>query len=138
MLVKWPVVSAIHAWTGGRRSRAGPPSSLGLAAASTVFLAISASTFLLALIGSAIAGVARGLLTLIQATSVTDRWGIEHFGRLNGILGAPVMLAAALAPFGGSISPRCRARSREALLIPRRVVRGRRRARLRTRVEPEH
>ena len=75
---------------------------LGLAAASTVFLAVSASTFLLALAGSAIAGVARGLLTLIQATSVTDRWGIEHFGRLNGILGAPVMLAAALAPFGGA------------------------------------
>ena len=75
---------------------------LGLAAASTVFLAVSASTFLLALVGSAIAGVARGLLTLIQATSVTDRWGIEHFGRLNGILGAPVMLAAAVAPFGGA------------------------------------
>jgi len=75
---------------------------LGLAAASTVFLAVSASTFLLALAGSAVAGVARGLLTLIQATSVTDRWGVEHFGRLNGILGAPVMLAAALAPFGGA------------------------------------
>ncbi len=75
---------------------------LALAAASTVFLAVSASTFLLALTGSAIAGVARGLLTLIQATAVTDRWGIEHFGRLNGILGAPVMLAAAVAPFGGA------------------------------------
>jgi MFS family permease len=75
---------------------------LGLAAVSTVFLAVSASTFILALVASAIAGVARGLLTLIQATAVTDRWGIRHFGRLNGILGAPVMLAAALAPFGGA------------------------------------
>ena len=75
---------------------------LALAAASTAFLALSASTFFLVLVGSAIAGVARGLLTLIQATAVTDRWGIEHFGRLNGILGAPVMLAAALAPFGGA------------------------------------
>ncbi len=75
---------------------------LGLAAASTVFLAVSASTFVLALVGSAIAGVARGLLTLIQATAVTDRWGIAHFGRLNGILLAPVMLASALAPFGGA------------------------------------
>jgi MFS family permease len=75
---------------------------LGLAAASTVFLAVSASTFLLALLGSAIAGVARGLFTLIQATAVTDRWGIVHFGRLNGILLAPVTLAAAVAPFGGA------------------------------------
>ncbi len=76
---------------------------LGLAAASTVFLAVSASTFLLALCGTAIAGVARGLLTLIQATAVTDRWGIEHFGRLSGLLGAPVMLSTALAPFGGAL-----------------------------------
>ena len=75
---------------------------LGLAAASVVFLAVSASTLFLALVGSAIAGVARGLLTLIQATAVTDRWGVEHFGRLSGILGAPVMLAAAVAPFGGA------------------------------------
>ena len=76
---------------------------LGLAAASTVFLAVSASTFLLALCGTAIAGVARGLLTLIQATAVTDRWGIEHFGRLSGLLGAPIMLSTALAPFGGAL-----------------------------------
>ena len=75
---------------------------LGLAAASTVLLAVSASMFVLALISSAIAGVARGLLTLIQATAVTDRWGIEQFGRLSGILNAPAMLAAALAPFGGA------------------------------------
>jgi MFS family permease len=75
---------------------------LGLAAASTVLLAVSASMFVLALISSAVAGVARGLLTLIQATAVTDRWGIEDFGRLSGILNAPAMVAAALAPFGGA------------------------------------
>ena len=90
---------------------------LGLAAASTVFLAVSASTFLLALAGSAIAGVARGLLTLIQATSVTDRWGVEHFGRLNGILGAPVMLAAALAPFGGAALAELSGGFREAFVL---------------------
>jgi MFS family permease len=76
---------------------------LALAAASTAFLAISASSFMLALLGSTIAGVARGLLTLVQATAVSDRWGTEHFGRLNGILTAPAMIAAALAPFGVSI-----------------------------------
>jgi len=90
---------------------------LGLAAASTVFLAVSASTFVLALLGSAIAGVARGLLTLIQATAVTDRWGIVHFGRLNGILLAPVTLAAALAPFGGAALAEESGGFREAFVI---------------------
>ena len=90
---------------------------LALAAASTVFLAVSASTFILALVASAIAGVARGLLTLIQATAVTDRWGIEHFGRLNGILGAPVMLAAALAPFGGAALAAVSGGFQEAFLL---------------------
>jgi len=90
---------------------------LGLAAASVVFLAVSASTFVLALVGSAIAGVARGLLTLIQATAVTDRWGIEHFGRLSGILGAPVMLAAALAPFGGAALAEVSGGFQEAFLL---------------------
>jgi len=90
---------------------------LALAAASTAFLALSASTFFLVLVGSAIAGVARGLLTLIQATAVTDRWGIEHFGRLNGILGAPVMLAAALAPFGGAALAQVSGGFQDAFLI---------------------
>ena len=111
---------------------------LGLAAASTVFLAVSASTFLLALIGSAIAGVARGLLTLIQATSVTDRWGIEHFGRLNGLLGAPVMLAAALAPFGGAALAHVSGGFREAFLILAALCAAVAVLALRTRVEPGH
>ena len=111
---------------------------LGLAAASTVFLAVSASTFLLALVGSAIAGVARGLLTLIQATSVTDRWGIEHFGRLNGILGAPVMLAAALAPFGGAALADVSGGFQDAFLILAGVCAAAAVLALRTRVESEH
>lgn len=49
-----------------------------------------------------VAGMARGLLTLVQATAVSDRWGTEHYGRLTGILSAPITLAIALAPWGGS------------------------------------
>lgn len=90
---------------------------LGLAAGSTVFLAYSASTFALVLVASSIAGVARGLLTLIQATAVADRWGTEHFGRLSGILGAPVMLAAALAPFGGAALAEVSGGFRAAFLV---------------------
>jgi hypothetical protein len=44
-------------------------------------------------------GSARGVFTLLQATAVSDRWGSQSFGRLNGILSAPTMLAAASAPW---------------------------------------
>jgi MFS family permease len=44
-------------------------------------------------------GSARGLFTLLQATAVSDRWGVQGFGRLNGLLSAPAMLAAASAPW---------------------------------------
>jgi MFS family permease len=50
-----------------------------------------------------LAGTARGVLTLFQATAVSDRWGAAHYGRLSGILSAPVMLATALAPWAGAV-----------------------------------
>ena len=49
-----------------------------------------------------LAGMVRGNLTLIQATAVTDRWGTTHYGRLSGVLAAPVAVAGALAPWAGS------------------------------------
>lgn len=45
------------------------------------------------------AGMVRGNLTLLQATAVTDRWGTRHYGRLTGLLSAPITLATGLAPF---------------------------------------
>ncbi|MGW7451860.1 MFS transporter [Streptomyces sp. NPDC054787] len=56
---------------------------------------------LLALVAIA-AGTVRGNLTLLQATAVTDRWGVARYGRLSGLLTAPASLAAALAPFAGA------------------------------------
>jgi hypothetical protein len=47
-------------------------------------------------------GAARGVFTLLQATTVTDRWGASHYGRLSGILSPPALLATALAPWAGS------------------------------------
>ena len=41
-----------------------------------------------------LAGVVRGLLTLVQATAVSERWGISHYGRLTGVLSAPVTMTA--------------------------------------------
>ncbi|MXM62511.1 MFS transporter [Streptomyces sp. HUCO-GS316] len=56
-----------------------------------------------ALVGIAVAaGVVRGNLTLLQATAVSDRWGTTHYGRLSGLLAAPVTVAGALAPFAGA------------------------------------
>lgn len=48
------------------------------------------------------AGMVRGNLTLLQATAVTDRWGTADYGRLSALLGAPVTVAAALAPFSAT------------------------------------
>ena len=49
-----------------------------------------------------LAGAARGVFTLLQATAVSDRWGAAHYGRLNGLLSAPALLATALAPWAGA------------------------------------
>ncbi|MFS0899379.1 MFS transporter [Mycolicibacterium litorale] len=48
------------------------------------------------------AGVMRGIMTLLQATAVTERWGPSHYGHLSGILNAPVMIATAIGPFVGA------------------------------------
>ena len=52
--------------------------------------------------GAMLAGAARGIFTLLQATAVTDRWGTAYYGRLNGVLSAPSTLATALAPWAGA------------------------------------
>ena len=48
------------------------------------------------------AGVMRGIMTLLQATAVTERWGATHYGHLSGIVNAPVMVATAVGPFVGA------------------------------------
>jgi hypothetical protein len=48
------------------------------------------------------AGALRGITTLLQATAVTDRWGAAHYGSLNGVLSAPIMVAMAIAPWSGA------------------------------------
>lgn len=49
------------------------------------------------------AGVGRGVATLLQATAITDRWGARAYGHLSGMLGLPVLLATALAPWAGAV-----------------------------------
>ena len=85
---------------------------LGVRARTVAVLAMcSATTILLGLLpgptaalvaATMLAGAARGIFTLLQATAVTDRWGSVHYGRLSGLVSAPSTLATALAPWAGA------------------------------------
>jgi MFS family permease len=87
------------AWTG---VRARTVAVLAASAAATALLAVLPGPAPLLVAGAMLAGAARGILTLLQATAVSDRWGAAHYGRLSGILAAPTTLATALAPWAGA------------------------------------
>jgi MFS family permease len=71
-------------------------------AVTTVALALLPGPASLLIVGAVLAGCARGIFTLLSATAVSDRWGIHHYGRLNGLLSAPMTLAIAVAPAAGA------------------------------------
>jgi MFS family permease len=75
---------------------------LAASAAATALLAVLPGPALLLVAAAMLAGAARGVFTLLQATAISDRWGTAHYGRLNGILSAPAMVATALAPWAGA------------------------------------
>jgi MFS family permease len=75
---------------------------LALTAATTGLLAVLPGPATLLIAAAMLAGAARGVFTLLQATAISDRWGAAHYGRLNGLLSAPALLATALAPWAGS------------------------------------
>jgi MFS family permease len=49
-----------------------------------------------------LAGFVRGILTLLQATAVTERWGPANYGHLTGVLSAPITVATAMSPWIGA------------------------------------
>lgn len=74
----------------------------------SILLAASTTALLLGLLpGPAVAliaasvpaGTARGVFTLLHATAITDRWGTRHYGRLSGLLQAPLAVTAAVSPW---------------------------------------
>ena len=87
-----------------RRTTPGTRSAMVFAGVvvTTGLMALLPGPMLLLLLLSMLVGSTRGVFTLIQATAVSDRWGTAGFGRLNGVMLAPVMLASALAPWLGS------------------------------------
>ena len=76
---------------------------LGAGALTTVALAFSAGSMLLACAASFAAGIARGIFTLIQATAVADRWGTRAVGARTAFLSGGVMAASAFAPWLGTL-----------------------------------
>ncbi|MDV3126608.1 MFS transporter [Mycobacterium sp. 21AC1] len=74
---------------------------LAAIAITTALLGVFTSLTALIIV-AVVAGFARGILTLVQATAVTDRWGPTHYGHLSGVLAAPVTLATALGPWIGA------------------------------------
>jgi predicted MFS family arabinose efflux permease len=88
-----------------RRTSARVRACVVLAAGGLVIglLAVTSTRPAAALAVAALAGAVRGNFTLIQATAVSDRWGTEAFGTVNGIFLAPVTIATALAPGGGAV-----------------------------------
>jgi MFS family permease len=75
---------------------------LGIGATTTLLLALVPGPAAALVAASVLAGNARGIATLLQATAVSDRWGVTQYARLNGIFGAPLMVAGAVAPFVGA------------------------------------
>ncbi|WP_435107125.1 MFS transporter [Nocardiopsis synnemataformans] len=93
------VYAPLERWTGPV-----PRTTAVLAACSgtTLLLALVPGPWVLVLALAVLAGMARGILTLLQATAVADRWGTRHYATLNGIMHTPLMLAIALAPWAGA------------------------------------
>lgn len=77
-----------------------------LAVSTAVFGVGSVSLGMLAAV-ALVHGAARGLVTLVGATVVTEYWGSARYASLNGALHSPVALAAAVAPaLGAAIAER--------------------------------
>lgn len=74
----------------------------GLLAVSTAALAVDSTHAGWLICVAMVAGVGRGISTLLKATAVTDRWGPRAYGRLSGVFNAPVMFGVALAPALGA------------------------------------
>jgi MFS family permease len=92
-----------YAWLSARTSlRARTVLVLLVGAVTTVVLGLLPGPAVLLVAASILAGTTRAIFTLLHATAVSDRWGTHHYGRLNGLISAPITFAEALAPAAGA------------------------------------
>lgn len=93
---------ALDRWLLPNTRAAGVVAVMGLTLA---ILALLPGPALLLIAVAVVGGAARGLFTLVGATIVSDHWGHERYAALNGVLHAPMGIAAALAPaFGAGVA----------------------------------
>ena len=57
----------------------------------------------LLLVVAIVTGAIRGTQTLVQANSVSDRWGSANYGAINGVFSAPLTVLVALTPALGPL-----------------------------------
>jgi MFS family permease len=72
---------------------------IGVSAVTIGLLGVLPGPAALLIAVAVLVGMGRGIFTLLQATAVTDRWGSAHYGRLSGLLSAPILGVTALAPW---------------------------------------
>lgn len=75
---------------------------LALGAGTTFSLAVVPGPAALLIAAAVLAGAARGLFTLLEATLVADHWGAARYATVNGVFTAPLTAAMAIAPTLGA------------------------------------
>jgi MFS family permease len=73
----------------------------GVAACTALMAVLTSAAALVAVV--ALAGVGRGILTLFHASAISERWGTRNYAQISGLLTAPVVISAAVAPWIGSV-----------------------------------
>lgn len=85
--------------------------------AGTAALAFFSGPLILLIAFSVVAGIGRGLATLLQATAIPDRWGTQSYGHISGILSMAVLLAMAAGPWTGSFLAEATGSYQNAFLV---------------------
>ena len=82
--------------------RARTAGTLLAAAGTTLLLGVIPGPAFVLVAAAVLAGAVRGTFTLVNATAVADRWGTAHYGRLSGMLNAPLAVTSAVAPWAAA------------------------------------
>jgi predicted MFS family arabinose efflux permease len=80
------------------KTRARAAAIIAASAGATLLLGLVPGPAVLLIATAVLAGMVRGVFTLIEATLIADYWGADRYAVLNGVFNAPLVAAGALAP----------------------------------------
>ena len=80
------------------KTRARAAAIIAAGAGATLLLGLVPGPAVLLIVTAVLAGMVRGVFTLIEATLIADYWGADRYAVLNGVFNAPLVAAGALAP----------------------------------------